>query len=838
VVLMALWEVGATAAVVDSALPARRVAACEQVVAPRWRVAADPHGLTAVHPVSADPAAAGSASHILFTSGTTGRPAAVVVGPEAIAGALQWYVAELAPAGCQVGLLSGLGHDPVLRDIFAPLLTAGTLVVPPPEVFATPVALASFVARARLTVLHATPPLLEVLLAGAAGSAGASPGLEALTLVVSGGAALRLGLVRRLRELTGARVVNGYGTTETPQLVSYDVVSSRPEVADTGVPDRDVLGVGTGVAGTELLLLPRDHDGTAGRGGEVVVCSPYLALGYAGGSGRPERFIADPRGRPGMRAFRTGDLAVRTSDGGLRVMGRIDREVSVNGFRVALEEIEQVALAHAPVAQAYAGLVTGPADDYLALSVVPDGNGAVEPAQLRRLLGSHLPAHAVPRRIAVVDSPPLGHNHKVTAGPIRYEVVEQPVDGAPAEWDRLAQPREVDLGSSRAWNLVMAGIDGAEVTARVARRVRSGGAAAGPGPVCAVVPVFRYGGRPRHPGLDPAVLFMGASAHLDRSPRAWEPVTMVGSVAGSVTSPAASDVEAWVAAIHDQRAETGATVVVPYLADAVAATIWTLVPGAELLLTGARAVLEVRHRSREEYEAALPKRKRAGVRYERKLLRRGSRSIDIEPLTPAVIEEVAALQASTQRRHGSYPSTVDDFVERYTRFASSDLSRSMVTFVCRHRGRAVGYVSGLVRDGMFWVYGAGLDYERTGSYAEYFNLLIHEPVDYCLRHGLRGVDLGPGGLRQKLLRGGRPDLVWSLLVRPPAQWSPSASRLHNRSRAALVTRSHGRYMARAVADRLGRTAATGVADFDPAPRWWPGRTADDTGQRSTDGGGR
>jgi acyl-coenzyme A synthetase/AMP-(fatty) acid ligase len=825
VALMAVWEVGAVAAIIDSTLPARRVTTCEQVVAPRWRLTMDPRGQAVVDRVSPRAVDADGASHILFTSGTTGRPAAVVIGPEAIAGALRWYVAELVPARCRVGLLSGLGHDPVMRDIFAPLLVAGTLVVPPPEVLATPVALASFVAGARLTVLHATPALLEYLLAGSAGFGSASADLGALALVVSGGAALRLGVVRRLRDLTAARMVNGYGTTETPQLVSCEVVSSHPEVTDIGVPDDEVMGVGTGVMGAELLLLPPDRPGTAGVR-EVVVCSPYLAVGYAGGSGRPERFIADPRGRPQLRAFRTGDLGVRTADGGVRVVGRLDREVSINGYRVALEEIEHIVLAHAPVAQAHARLVTGPVDDYLALSVVLGKDGGITPARLRSVLSSHLPAYAVPRRISIVDSLPVGFKYTVTTGPARYRVVEQSMDTPPVEWDRLAQPREVDLGSSRVWNLLMAGIDGAEVAVRVARSAPSGGQTADSGPVRAVLPVFRYGGRPQHPGLDPAELFMAASAHMDRSPRAWEPVTLLGSMAGSVTSPAASDVEAWLAAVYDLSVQDGATVMVPYLADQVAATIWQLLPEAELLLTGARAVLEVRHRSREAYEASLPRRKRADVRYERKLLRRGGRSVGIEPLTPAVIEEVAFLQANTQRRHGSYPSTVDDFVERYQRLATSPLAQAVVTFVCRHRGRAVGYVSGLVRDRMFLVYGAGLDYERTGSYAEYFNLLIHAPVDYCLLHGLRGVDLGPGGLRQKLLRGGRPDLIWSLIIRAPAEWSPSASRLHNRSRAALMRRSLGRYLAAAVVDRLDRMAATGVADFGSTPRWWPGQTTD------------
>ena len=65
---------------------------------------------------------------------------------------------------------------------------------------------------------------------------GGAPALPGLRLVVSSGAPLSVGTVRRLREATPAVVANGYGMTETPQLVACRVISGDPAIDDPSVP--------------------------------------------------------------------------------------------------------------------------------------------------------------------------------------------------------------------------------------------------------------------------------------------------------------------------------------------------------------------------------------------------------------------------------------------------------------------------------------------------------------------------------------------------------------------------------------------------------------------------
>jgi acyl-CoA synthetase (AMP-forming)/AMP-acid ligase II len=87
--------------------------------------------------------------------------------------------------------------------------------MPPTEVSLDPAAVASWLDRARVTVVNATPLLLGLAL-------GLSDRrLPNLRLVISGGAPLSLATAELIRDRApGATLVNGYGCTETPQLAT------------------------------------------------------------------------------------------------------------------------------------------------------------------------------------------------------------------------------------------------------------------------------------------------------------------------------------------------------------------------------------------------------------------------------------------------------------------------------------------------------------------------------------------------------------------------------------------------------------------------------------------
>ncbi|MCW3815804.1 AMP-binding protein [Micromonospora sp. DR5-3] len=395
IMLLAAWTVGASVQLIDTTLPRMRIEQNERAVRPRWRLRRD--GLSRLDDaLPAHP----ECSHILMTSGSAGVPAAVAVSAAGLAGPMRWYLSEFTPRpDDRVALVSGLGHDPLLRDILVPLHSGGTLVIPPADVLRDPRAVAEFIDSTGISILHSTPALLELAMAGR------PLRLDQLRLVVSGGAPLPVGLVRRLRGITDSVVVNAYGATETPQIASCFILG-RGVVPDPALSDATTLGVGEGVAGAQLFLMD----------GEVVVRSRYLALGYVSPGGRADRFIDDPLAEPGYRAYRTGDRAVAGDRAdGPRITGRLDRQISVNGLRIAPEEVEAAALGHPAVQQAHVAPYDGPAGTLVGLSVVL--SEPVEPEVLRAFLRARLPSRAVPVTISILQSLALNHNHKVVGVP-------------------------------------------------------------------------------------------------------------------------------------------------------------------------------------------------------------------------------------------------------------------------------------------------------------------------------------------------------------------------------------------------------------------------------------
>jgi non-ribosomal peptide synthetase component F/aryl carrier-like protein len=426
VALLSAWRVGAVVALLDSTLPADRLARMHAALGARW-------GLTLPsrwdHEAELRVAAPSGrsldgASHILFTSGTSGEPDAVVISRSAFAAAMSWYVAE-ASAGPQdrFAMLSGAGHDPVLRDALVPLLSGGTLVVPSPQAFADPAALTGFLRDSRVTLLHTTPALLEMIVA----APDAAEALATVRVVVSGGEQFSTGLLRRLRKHSAASLINVFGTTETPQVATW-----------YEAPDPDLLPVG-GVPvaadrGTAVAVVVTPGGGLAGVGirGEVLLRGRYLAEGYLT-EDRRHAFIDDPGAQPGVRGFRTGDLGRLDPWGRVHLDGRADRQVQINGFRVELAEVERAALQVGGVSQAAAAMVGTQVGDVLALWVVPVDARECDGKTVRRNMRQVLPAHAVPARVEVVPALKATVNHKVlpggTAGSPTAAKTRVPADG-------------------------------------------------------------------------------------------------------------------------------------------------------------------------------------------------------------------------------------------------------------------------------------------------------------------------------------------------------------------------------------------------------------------------
>ncbi|MFJ1598431.1 amino acid adenylation domain-containing protein [Streptomyces sp. NPDC088261] len=348
-------------------------------------------------------------AYVLYTSGSTGRPKGVAVGHRALVNLLGSFAGLLGSGPGHVWLgLTSLSFDISALELFLPLVTGGRLVLARDGLATDGPGLLRLIREEKVTHVQATPTGWQVLLAAEPGTAGRADhtgpaGLAGLT-ALAGGEPLSLPLARELRSLVG-RLFNVYGPTETT------IWSTRAEIPAEPVR----VGIGRPIAHTRAHVVDRHlRLVPVGQAGELLLGGDGLAFGYLGRPGlTAERFVPDPYGPPGSRLYRTGDLAVRTADGELECLGRVDQQVKIRGHRIELGEIEAVLLEHPVVARAAVVLHEGGADGPVLVAYVVPAGGAPDADALRAHLRRTLPSVMCPQRYVMLEELPTTPNGKL-----------------------------------------------------------------------------------------------------------------------------------------------------------------------------------------------------------------------------------------------------------------------------------------------------------------------------------------------------------------------------------------------------------------------------------------
>jgi malonyl-CoA/methylmalonyl-CoA synthetase len=335
---------------------------------------------------------------ILYTSGTTGAPKGAVLSRrnvcfdlDALATAWRWTqddeVVHALPLFHVHGLALGL---------FGALRTGGTLHLLPRF---DPIELAS--ALHDRSVLFAVPTMYHRL--AELGSPEIRKGLRAARLLVSGSAGLPVREHERLAQLCERGVLERYGLTET--LINTAVR------ADEGARPGSV---GRALDGIELRLVDDSRKPIEGDAiGEVAVRGANVFSGYLD---RPDatREVIDDAGY-----FYTGDLAMRSEDGSIRIVGRRATDlIKTGGFKVGAGEIEAALLEHADVAEA---AVIGAPDDDLGERIVAFVvvRRPIDPNALRDHVAAQLSVHKRPREVHLVSELPRNAMGKVLKNELR-----------------------------------------------------------------------------------------------------------------------------------------------------------------------------------------------------------------------------------------------------------------------------------------------------------------------------------------------------------------------------------------------------------------------------------
>jgi amino acid adenylation domain-containing protein/FkbH-like protein len=354
-------------------------------------------------------------TYIAFTSGSSGGPKGIIGTHRPLSHFLDWY-SESFRLGKddRVSMLSGLSHDPLLRDMFTPLWVGAALCIPGADDVYDGRKLAQWMRQEQISITHLTPAMGRLLYDSGSGRDGEGIKLERLRYACFGGDILRNRDVNRIRKLApNVQCVNFYGATETPQAMGYYVVPAET----TGLVAESRVPIGAGIEGVQLLVLNQNAQ-LAGVGelGEIVVRTAYLAKGYIDEDGlEQQRFICGPEAGPGLvRLYRTGDLGRYLPKGGLEFVGRRDDQVKVRAYRIELGDVEVALAGCAGVKEAVVVVVPDNEEEtsLVAYLVFEEGQAA-STTTLRDQLREKLPDYMVPSAFVAMERLPLTPNGKV-----------------------------------------------------------------------------------------------------------------------------------------------------------------------------------------------------------------------------------------------------------------------------------------------------------------------------------------------------------------------------------------------------------------------------------------
>ena len=315
------------------------------------------------HPLFTQLSDQGSAGLVLFSSGTSGAPKAMV---QDFSKLLASYESRHESDLAMLALL-GFDHIGGLNTLFNSLAAGSPLVIPASR---SPADVASAVARHRVAVLPASPTFLNLLLA-----AGVTAELASLRVITYGTEPMPESLLLRLKAaFPRVRFIQTFGTSETGITRT-----SSPEAGSTFLrfddPDLEWK-----VIDDELWLRSRTQ-----------------IAGYLNASN--ERFTADGW-------FRTGDKVEQGPGGTLRILGRLGEMINVGGEKLMPTEVESVVLSVPGVADCR---VRGEPHPLTGQTVAVDvvtllaDHEALRSA-IRGACRERLARHKIPTRVTFVDS--------------------------------------------------------------------------------------------------------------------------------------------------------------------------------------------------------------------------------------------------------------------------------------------------------------------------------------------------------------------------------------------------------------------------------------------------
>jgi long-chain acyl-CoA synthetase len=235
---------------------------------------------------------------------------------------------------------------------------------------------------------------------------------------VSGSSPLLAETKQRFEALTGGRILEAYGLTESGMAVTANPMLGENKIGSVGMPVTDVeVRIVDGDAGARAL--------STGEVGEIIMRAPNLMRGYWHNDGETRQTIRSFDSTPWLF---TGDLGKLDGDGYLFIVDRKKDLIKSSGYQVWPREVEEAIAKHPAVAEVGVVGAPDPAKGEVVEAYVVLRPGMTATAdELRAFCREHLAPYKVPARIEFRTDLP-----KSMVGKILRRMLREPAAAAPA----------------------------------------------------------------------------------------------------------------------------------------------------------------------------------------------------------------------------------------------------------------------------------------------------------------------------------------------------------------------------------------------------------------------
>ena len=334
-----------------------------------------------------------------YTGGTTGVAKGAMLTHRNLSCNVQqvtaWFVDVRRGGEVMMGVLPFFHVFGLTVAMAFPLSVAGAVVLMPnprdmPQLIAS-------ISKHRVTLFPAVPAMFTAIVN--------AQGVEKLDLTsvrscFSGSAPLPPDILQRFEKMTGGKIVEGYGLTETSPVTHANPLDGRRKIGSIGVP----------LPNTDMKVVSLE-DGTTevgvGKQGELLLKGPQVMRGYWNAPEQTAAAFTDGW-------FRTGDIAAVDADDYTFIVGRKKDMIIAGGYNIYPDEIDAVLVAHPAVLEAATVGIPDPKRGETVKSFVvlrPGQRATVD--ELIEYCRRELAAYKVPRSFAFLDELPKSSALKI-----------------------------------------------------------------------------------------------------------------------------------------------------------------------------------------------------------------------------------------------------------------------------------------------------------------------------------------------------------------------------------------------------------------------------------------